>query len=291
MIRRLRQSLKWVVHHHFGKPVVVNGHPVKLPRGLLGPFTLVRPNGYEEDVCKILAHWLRPGDVFVDVGANIGMLSLYAARIVGAGGRVISCEPNPYSALNLVELLRANGMLDRLTLLPLAIGGGPDIVPLSISTFAAPTMGRSSIIHKDPGAVALNVATGRLDDWADKLPGVRLLKIDVEGAELGVLKGARRMLSQFRPTVCLEIHGIYFDRPADLVTPVFEYFEGLEYGVWNLLTGRRQLAAEFLKDTGYPGSDPLSGRAFREAGYGQLLCAPLSEAEGVEAFLRKGGVG
>lgn len=87
MFKPLRQLGKKVAHNVFGIPVRINGVEVKLPAELLRLFTLRRDNGYEHEVADLFQSVLREGDVFIDVGANVGMLSLTAARIVGETGR------------------------------------------------------------------------------------------------------------------------------------------------------------------------------------------------------------
>lgn len=137
---------------------------------------------------------LRPGDHFVDVGANIGMLSLTAARVIGPTGRLWAFEPHPVTHDLLRRSLLLNGahcahsfqaaVSDEVGHLPLHIGA---------------TSGHHSLFPLDPNEGTLgetiDVPLVRIDDVVE--PGMRvdLMKIDVEGAELQVLRGALRVLA------------------------------------------------------------------------------------------------
>src|SRR4029078_5429370 len=73
---------------------------------------------------SVLLTLLQPGDTFVDIGANVGMATLTAARAVGPGGRILAFEPNPAVSSILAQSLRRNG-LDQVELHPCGIGERP----------------------------------------------------------------------------------------------------------------------------------------------------------------------
>ncbi|MFM5922851.1 MAG: FkbM family methyltransferase [Novosphingobium sp.] len=131
---------------------------------------------------------LRPGDSFADVGANIGYFSLLAAQLVGPAGKVHAFEANPRT----FDLLCAN----------IALNGGPispHLVALGESSGTAwvahPEEGNAGadfMVFEDPGhGQAIGLA--RLDALlAD--PALRLIKIDIEGAEAKAIRGAEALL-------------------------------------------------------------------------------------------------
>lgn len=142
------------------------------------------PHFYEKEE-KILAEHLRPGDVFVDVGANIGTLTLPASLIVGDKGHVFSFEAHPKTA----EYLRGNVALNRranITVIHAAVGDHKGSVCFSSS--------RSD----DQNRVVETGVSVPLETLDSVLPDVdvRLLKIDTEGFELFVLRGAERVLQR-----------------------------------------------------------------------------------------------
>jgi FkbM family methyltransferase len=132
---------------------------------------------------QILQQHLRPGDIFVDVGANIGCLTLFASQLVGNSGHVFSIEPHPRT----VSYLRGNVALNRrtnITVIHAAIGDHKGSVCLSDR--------RSD----DQNRVVEAGVPVQLDTLDSLLPDVhiRLLKIDTEGFELFALRGAQRTL-------------------------------------------------------------------------------------------------
>ncbi len=138
----------------------------------------------------------RAGGVVLDVGANIGLFSLRHAR---AGARVYAVEPHPEAFARLERNLAANGLGQRVTALPCALGAAEGWARLRGGR-ATPL---TRVIPDRSGAVRLRT----LDALAAELGLARidLLKLDVEGAEVEVLRGARRVLPMVERLV-LEVH-------------------------------------------------------------------------------------
>jgi FkbM family methyltransferase len=148
----------------------------------------VRSQGvWEADVMKLLAGTLRQGDVFVDVGANVGFHTVLAAQLVGPTGKVFALEPAPWA----LELLRANLWRSGVdaTVLPIAASDTAGRVRLALDA------GHRSGAHLTESAEGAEVDAVPLDA---ALPGivVDVLKVDVEGAEPLVLRGARALLER-----------------------------------------------------------------------------------------------
>jgi FkbM family methyltransferase len=283
----LRLGVKRFLHEWLKQPARINGKSVRLPRELLPFFSIRNHNVYEPEVCDFLAAILASGDIMVDVGANAGMISLFASKAVGAKGHVFSFEPNPTVYALMTKLLAVNDCLGNATPLSLAASNVFQKFSLHVSTIGSPTLGRSSVVHADPDSIEQVVLGVPLDSFEPMLGAVRVIKIDVEGFEAEVIEGALRLLSCCHPILCVEIHGLYFKEPAGLVERVFNLLEGLGYKCWNLCKRRAEGAIEFLKDTGFPGSDPLSGKEFRTLGYGQLVFACAKDTPLVNAFFQK----
>ena len=133
---------------------------------------------------RLYARLLRPGDTVIDVGANIGHLTLAAAHLVGQTGRVHSFEVHP----RIVEYLRANVALNRaaqVTVHACAVSDTGDAVAIDASR------GDDQTFVKPGG----RIPAVRLDDVFPPETKVRLIKIDTEGHERAVLLGARRILA------------------------------------------------------------------------------------------------
>jgi len=156
-----------------------------------------------------LQNHLGPGATFVDVGAHIGYYSLKAARLVGAGGHVIAVEPNPETIGKLRANLRASaaGMV---TVEPVACSDSETTLDL----FAAPrsntgetSLSRANASHDSPAVTTYHVPARPLDAIIKEAGATRVdaVKIDVEGAEMLVLKGSQETLARFHPVVLVEI--------------------------------------------------------------------------------------
>jgi FkbM family methyltransferase len=148
---------------------------------------------WEPTISSHVRSILRSGDVVVDVGANTGYYTLLAAPLVGSSGRVIAVEPNP-SAFRLLEHnIRQNRLHGRVS--AHCVAAAAEYGTLSLVVFE----GRSGSATLAPVASGVESRTVRvcpLDDLVD--PGlrgrIRLVKIDVEGAEVDVLRGATETL-------------------------------------------------------------------------------------------------
>lgn len=138
--------------------------------------------------------------VFADVGAHFGVFSTVFA-LAAAGGRVFAYEPVPASGRILREHLRLNGVSDRVEVVEAALGAvaGPASATIDPAGFA--TFGRS-------GAASEARFEMRTLDGEVERTGVRpdLLKVDVEGFELEVLRGGSQLLRDRRPFLFLELH-------------------------------------------------------------------------------------
>ncbi|MFN7917809.1 MAG: FkbM family methyltransferase [Vicinamibacterales bacterium] len=146
---------------------------------------------------------LRPGDTVVDVGANIGAIAVHAARVVGPSGVVVAIEPAPDNLGLLRENLARNGLSH---VQVVAGGAGPQRARRTLFLRGAVSAVNSFYAESCYGTVSgtTEVEVAPLDDL---VPGpARLVKIDVEGAELEVLEGMSRLLSSPALTLVVEWH-------------------------------------------------------------------------------------
>jgi FkbM family methyltransferase len=173
-----------------------NGMPIEVdPRDMIGSHIL-RTGVWESETAGFVQGWLRPGMTMVDAGAHVGQYTLLASAVVGPAGRVVAFEPHP--VLN--QVLRRNVIragCANVAVSPLALGRAAGTGTLVLHP--PDNFGASSLRPGDAAAhrprVPVEVAT--LDEALDRLgvPAVDLAKIDVEGAELDVLDGARGTLA------------------------------------------------------------------------------------------------
>jgi FkbM family methyltransferase len=158
---------------------------------------------YEPATLALFDKLIKPGDSVIDVGANIGLMTMKAATLVGSTGHVIAFEPNP----EVFRRLEGNVELNRLTCVSLrrcALGSSPG--ELTLYDRPEANIGSASLVPTDAGQSVGKVEIRRLDDSiGDIAPS--LIKIDVEGFEGEVIAGAMDTLRRFRPAIVME-----FDR-------------------------------------------------------------------------------
>jgi FkbM family methyltransferase len=173
----------------------------RLPGGetvrLLPEFRFVTWNPAEYHALRAAA---TPGAVALDVGANVGGYALLLGRWVSPGGRVYAFEPAPDAFDGLTRHVRLNGLAGVVVPVREAAAGST-----GTGRLAADGVSGANRLGGEGGAA---VATVTLDDFCAR-EGIRptVIKIDVEGAELEVLRGGRSTLRRCRPVVAFE-HGL-----------------------------------------------------------------------------------
>jgi FkbM family methyltransferase len=180
---------------------------------------------HEPHVESVLRERLRDGDVMLDVGANIGLMTMLAASLVGARGRVIAVEPIPLNRALIARSAQASGFGQ-----VEVIGAAASDRSGTIELRTHPTTSNSST----PAAAGerLRAADGRtikvpavvLDEALAELDRLDVVKIDIEGMEPCALRGLERTLTRFRPLLLSEFHPWAIER-ASRSAPV-------EYLVW-----------------------------------------------------------
>lgn len=151
---------------------------------------------WEEHLAMVLARNLRPGDVMVDIGANVGIMSFRAARLTQSIGRVIAFEPDPANAACFLRGVAANGF-SHVTLFPLALSDAPRLFGLH---------GGSNGYLTPAGASAVMIQTMRGDDLLAAEPRIDFIKLDIEGHEPQALAGLALTLARHRPMVLCEFN-------------------------------------------------------------------------------------
>ncbi|MBZ9677681.1 FkbM family methyltransferase [Mesorhizobium sp. ES1-1] len=160
---------------------------------------------YELPVQKAIASRLMPGDVFYDIGANIGFFSLIAARQVGAAGQVYAYEPVPRNAAAIERSRDANG-LSRLRVFAEAVGALSGQVELLLARhLGGATLATVSMPPDMKGRLDVRMTTIDASIAEHGLRPPSLIKVDVEGAEMDVFRGMVATLNAHRPKIICEI--------------------------------------------------------------------------------------
>ncbi len=197
---------------------------------------LMKSGLYEPEGLLTVGAWLRPGDVFVDVGANCGLYTLFAARAVGPSGIVVAFEP---SAREFARL-EANVALNRLAQVRLhraAAAEAPGEVRLTIAEPAF--AGHNTMAERFAYAPVrvhevAQVPAVTLDEALADLPRLAMIKLDIEGAELKALRGAAATLARFSPALLLEIYEDALAACATSVASLVSWLGAHSYGLHDI---------------------------------------------------------
>ena len=166
---------------------------------------------YSRDILLTLRSILRPGMAVVDAGANIGEITLVAAKMVGASGHVYSFEPQPEVA----EVLSKNVRLNNFTQVFIQKeglsdeAGDKEIYRASFDFHDGSKHEGLATLYpsEERGEKAGQISLVTLDDFCKRtdLKQLNLIKIDIEGAELPALKGGIETLRRFMPYIIVEV--------------------------------------------------------------------------------------
>lgn len=184
-----------------------------------------------------------PGDLIVEVGANVGTETVGFSDIVGGGGRVVAFEPLPANLVALRAVVR--GLRHpNVTLLPYAVSDGAGkgmfaVAPASMSQgighLLGPdeqTTGTISYYDRPIDTSVIEVESRTLDQFTGELGGMRLLVADAEGAEVSILRGGRGVLGVERPALVLEASRPHQRRAGFGIEQLYDELVKLDYTVY-----------------------------------------------------------
>lgn len=155
----------------------------------------------EVGTIKWLRDSLQPDDVFLDVGANMGLYSIFAARQLAAGGHVYACEPHLPTAAKLIENAARNEVADRLSVISAALSSEEGFTPFHYKRWRSGSSGSQLAVPDAPvldRPVGTELKLGISVDALIERGAIRrpdLIKIDTDGIELQILEGMRGLLS------------------------------------------------------------------------------------------------
>ena len=154
---------------------------------------------YEIEELAIIARHFRPGSIMLDVGANIGNHTIYAAKFLGAR-RIICIEPNPEAIMILRINVDLNQLHEQVDMRYLGLGLSDSSGAAVIARTIAMNLGGATLASQAGGSIRLFAG----DELLQGQP-IDFIKIDVEGMELAVLKGLERTIAECRPGIFVEV--------------------------------------------------------------------------------------
>jgi FkbM family methyltransferase len=161
------------------------------------------------------------GDIVLECGAHHGFMTVMMAHWIGETGRIVAFEASPHSASVLRQNIVRNGLDGRVCVEPKAVGRETGTMSFSNES--------NGVVLPGWQLNAVQVPVVSLDGYADSKP--TLLKLDVEGYEVDVLRGATRML-ETRPKIAIEVHVDMLPRYGHTADELFEYLPASQYELW-----------------------------------------------------------
>lgn len=210
--RALRRFVQWqFASRMLGRPVIlpfVRDSVLVVENGMTGATGNWYCGLHEFQDMAFVLHLLRPDDLFVDIGANVGSYTVLASKV--AGSQSISIEPVPSTFQKLTRNIRVNDLQDRVNLLPCAVGREQGQIQFSIDQDTA-----NQVVADNYSGKSLAVPVRTLDDILSGLAPT-CWKVDVEGYEEAVLEGARESLRcASLQAILLEAHSSSIQRTLE----------------------------------------------------------------------------
>jgi len=250
---RMRRLIKGILRPLSDRWVyTVRSGPARGMRVRGGFLFLPKPPPKEMPLLEHVAQYL-PGKVAYDVGANIGLVTLFLARCVGEKGLVIAFEPTPPNAERLMENVQLN-KLSNVRLYRVALGDTEAVIKIAhcpdspgIATLredlAQGYRRRYSLQEFQVEVVPLDTLVA-----SESLPLPDFLKIDIEGYEYPMLLGARQTIQRARPMIFVELHGNTPEDWKQNYEAVYKFLDGMNYRLF--AADRMPINSENLHDHG-----------------------------------------
>ncbi|MBK8905053.1 MAG: FkbM family methyltransferase [Anaerolineaceae bacterium] len=188
--------------------------------------SILRNKKYEAHVSQAIKSQLKSGDVFVDIGANIGYFTLLAAATVGEKGHVYAFEPNPSNC----ELIRENIALNEysnVTLFPYAVAESRQ----TLNYYGESINSNGQVSDISEGEEALvKVEAVALDELLLDSEKITVVKMDIEGAEARAFSGMSQIIDKFRPVIFTEfsphlLNYVSHVQPEAYLTSLQEHYD------------------------------------------------------------------
>lgn len=209
---------------------------------------------FERSTVKTYERMVRAGDTVLDIGANVGAHALHLARFVGPNGKVVCFEPTAWA----IEKLRTNialnpSLASRLVPEQIMLIDSVD-KPADPALFSSWPLGASPDLHAKHRGRFQSTAGARattLDAYVTeaRLSRVDVVKMDVDGHECGVLRGAVDTLRKHRPSMVMELAPYQLEETGHSVDEMIEILRSVGYGIFEMSSGSPL---------------PMNGRSLRE---------------------------
>lgn len=173
--------------------------------------TIAETGIWEQKIAKQIKNILPKDGVFIDIGANIGYHSLLASKILSGGGHIYSFEPQHSIYLQLLKSVEKNN-LKNITVYNTALSDrvGSETLYIREENSGGSTLLSLPVMESFQVGSRVSVELATLDSFLENFPSVDLIKIDVEGYEYEVFRGAQKLLEKYHPTIIMEFSPVFY---------------------------------------------------------------------------------
>jgi FkbM family methyltransferase len=180
----------------------INGFEIRLPLR----YARYYENNYESETFKFFEKNIRPDQTILDIGAHIGLYSVFFSKKVGNAGKVICFEPTPGTFSILKQTAELNALTNCI-LVNAAVAEKSGILKFNLTSEDGEGSNANSLVRTERSVSSTDVKVYSIDDYRrEQKIKIDILKIDVEGYELNALKGAKETFQNDKPTGILALH-------------------------------------------------------------------------------------
>jgi FkbM family methyltransferase len=217
LVKDLAYKTLDAVTHGNGISRAIGGELVRFP----AKWSRYYEADYEPETFEFFRHHLRPDDTVLDIGGHIGLFAVVTAKLVGPFGKVFSFEPTPFTRKVLQEVVDMNDCSSTV-----------EVRPEAVSSARGKTMfydtgneisNANSLVKTEHSKSEIPVDLISVDEFVrERNLVVRCIKIDVEGAELSVLQGARETFASQRPVARLGLHPTFITQNGQSLPQIWD---------------------------------------------------------------------
>jgi FkbM family methyltransferase len=207
-------------------------------------WTILSTGTYEDEISKLIKISVKPGDIALDIGANIGLQSIRMSQCAGPEGKVYAFEPLGYLQEKLNKNIKLN-KADNVKLFPFALSNAESEADFKINKNNW-NQGTFSIGSSNQGTDSQHV----IIKVADEIPEIKdlnrldLVKIDVEGFEYQVLLGLEKALEKYKPRIIFEYDNNYWLTNGQSMNDCYNFLSRLGYVLYQITP----VGCELIKD-------------------------------------------
>ena len=243
MLKNLAYRLiDWI---YLGKGVgrVINGKKIRFP----AKWSRYYEANYESENYSFIRSYIKPGMHIIDIGAHIGLFSVYTSQLTGAEGKVICFEPTPGTFSLLQQTLKLNHC-ENVIAVQAAVSDKDGTANFYISAIQQEGNNSNSLVknrdEKDLNSyeVKLETIDGIVKTYKLK---PSLIKIDAEGAELDVLKGGLKTFTEISPAIILGLHPDFIKQKGDNLEAIWDLLTTVPYKIE--LDGKAMTKEDFCR--------------------------------------------